>query len=424
MKIDKQALPKSEMKLTIQLTPEEMKKFKEQATKEISQHVKVPGFRPGHVPYEILLQHVHEEAIVNHAADLALPQTYSDAVLKEDIKAVARPKVKIIDNAPLHFEATVAVYPEVKIAGYQNLQLKEQEVKIEEKDIEEVLKDIQKQKAGHKEVDREAKVGDRVEIDFAGFDEGGAPLDNTQSSNHPLVIGEGSLVKDFEDQLVGMKKDEKKTFKVTFPKDYFHKPFREKKVEFKVEMKKVEEVTLPEWNEEFIESLVGEKKTLEEIKKMTRENLERDKKHQEKIRRENEFLEKITELVQVEIPDALLEEEIDAMIEEFQQSLGEKGLTLERFLEYSKKELKDLRDDRRKEAEKRLRLRFALQQVFTQDNIAVSDQEIEQEIAHIIGLYPKKEHYKIRKEYEQNYMRNRLFNKLKIEKLFEKYLGK
>lgn len=425
MNITVQKLPKSEVKLTIELTPELTEKFLEKAAKQISGMVKIPGFRPGHAPLEIVKKHVSEEAIESHMLDVALPETYSEAITKEKIKAVARPKINILEKKPFKYEATVAVYPDVAVSGYDKVNIKKNEPKVDDKEIEEVLKDVQTRQAKHKEVDRPAKKGDKVEIDFEGFDEGGAVLESTKSKNHPLVIGDNSLVKGFEDELVGMKKEDKKEFKITFPKDYFHKPFQGKKVLFKVEMKRVEEVELPEFTPEFLKQIAGKETTLEELKKTIRENLTRDKEHQEVVRRENEYLEKVIDHTKVELPDILVEEEIDGMIEEFKNDLEGRGITLTQFLEANKKEIKDLRETRRKEAEKRLMLRFGLQKIFEQEKIDVTEEELKKEIEEVIKLYPPKEQYKVRKEYKQgSYLIRRLENKLKMEKLFERFLGK
>jgi len=425
MNITVKTLPKSEVKITIEVPESRTEKLLEKAAMQVSEHIKIPGFRAGHVPLDILKQHVSEEAIFNHMLDLALPETYSEAIVKEKIQVVSRPRINIVKKSPLTYEATVAVYPKVEISGYDKMKIKKEEPKVEEKDVEEVLKDIQKRHATYKEADRAAKTGDRVEIDFEGYDEGGALLEKTQSKNHPLIIGEGSLVKGFEEELTGMKKGEKKSFKVQFPKDYFHKPFQGKTVEFKVEMKKVEDVQTPEWTPEFIKQIVAQDKSLDELKQIIRENLQHDKNHGEKVRRENEFLENIIKLTKLDIPEILIEEEIDAMIEEFKDELGKSGIPFETFLEQNKKDLKTMRQERRKEAEKRLTLRFGLQELFQKEKFEVTPDELKKEIEHVINLYPAKEQDKIRKEYKEgSYLLRRLENKMKMEKVFERFLEK
>jgi trigger factor len=423
MQIEVKTLPKSEVKLIIELTEEEMGKYNELAAKQVSEMVKIPGFRPGHVPPDVLKQHVSEETLAAHMLDIAVPEIYSAAVLKEKIKAVSRPKVSIVSEKPLKLEAVVAIYPEVKVSGYEKMDIPKKEVKVTPEEVEHVLNDIQQRHAKYVEVDRAAKMKDKVEIDFEGFDEGGAPLENTKSTNHPLLLGEKTLVEGFEEELVGLKKGEKKTFHITFPKDYFHKKFQGKKVEFRVEVKKVEEVVLPEFTPEFIKQLAGSEKTMDELKKIVEENLLRDHEYEEKVRRENEVLEKLIDKTQVEIPESLIEEELDGMIDEMKSDLENRGIPFDKFLEQSKKELKDLRADRRKEALKRLTLRFGLQQVFEQDHLSVSEDELKKEIEHVISLYPEHEREKLKKEYTTgSYLVRRLENKLKMDKLFERLL--
>lgn len=425
MNITLKTLPKSEVQLTVELTEDQMNKYYEKAAKQVSNMVKIPGFRPGHVPLDVLKQHVNEEALEAHMIDIALPEVYSDAILKEKVKAVSRPKIEIIQKSPLKFEAVVAVYPEVKVDGYQKAEIKRNEVKVEAKDVDEVLKDLQKRHATYPEVDQPAKMGDKVEVDFEGYDEGGAQLESTKSKNHPLVLGEGTLVQGFEEELVGLKKGDKKTFTVTFPKDYFHKAFQNKKVRFDVVMQGVREVKLPEMNEDFIKLVTGSDKTLDEAKKTIESNLKDDKDYEEKVRRENVFLEKLIDCTKVELPVALIEEEIDGMMDELKSEMGNRGITLEQFIEQTKKEMKDLREERRKEAEKRLTLRFGLHQVFEQEKIDLTPEELKHEIEQVISLYPAKEQYKMRKEYESgSYLLRRLENKLRMEKLFERFIGK
>ncbi len=426
MKVTVQQLPKSEVKLTIEVPQERLEKFMEKAAEQISTHFKIPGFRPGHVPLDVLKQHVNEEGIEAHMLDIALPETYTEAVMKEKLQVVSRPKVEIKSKSPLVYEATVAVYPTVEVKGYEKIDIKKEEPKVEEKDVQEVLDGILKRHTTYKEVEREAKKGDRVEIDFQGFDEGGAPLDNTSSKNHPLVIGDNSLVPGFEDELVGMKKGETKKFKVTFPKEYFHKPFQGKKVEFKVTLNMVEEGTKPEWTPDFIKQVTGQEQSMDDVKKVIRENLTQDRQQAEKVRRENAFLDKIIEHTKTDIPETLVEEEIDVMIEEFKSELEQRaGVTIEQYLEQNKKDIKDLRKDRRKEAEKRLMLRFGLQKLFELEKIDVAKEELDKEMEHIIDLYPKNEQYKVRKEYKDgSYLKRRLENKMKMDKLFERFLGK
>lgn len=423
MQIEVKNLPKSEVKLTIELSAEETQKYMEKAASQVSEVVKVPGFRPGHVPLDVLKGHVREGVIENHMIELAVPDTYSDALAKEKVKAISRPKVNILGTDPLKYEAVVATYPQVSVDGYEKIKIDKKEVKVEDKDVDEVLAEIQKKHATFKEVDRAAKKGDRVEVDFEGFDEGGAVLESTKSKNHPVILGEGTLVPGFEEELEGVKKGEEKEFTVTFPKDYFHKPFQGKKVKFKAKMNTVAEVELPGLTPDFLKKIAGAEIGLDEVKLNIRTNLEHERKHEEHDRRENEYLEEVIKHTKVELPDSLVDEEVEGMIQEFSDELEGRGLNLQKYLEATKKEIKDLKEERKKEAEKRLSLRFGLQHLFEQEKIQVSDADIKKELEKIKNLYPENERYKIDQEYKEgSYLVKRLENKLKIDKLFEKYL--
>lgn len=425
MEISVEKLPKSEIKITVALSLEETIKYLEKAAKQVSEMVKIPGFRPGQAPLEIVKKHVKEGAVEGHMLDIAVPPTYTEAIKKENLEVISRPNVNLLSDVPLKYEATVAVYPEVKISGYDKINIKAQDTRVEDKDVEEVLTDIQRRRATYQKVDRAAQKGDRVEIDFEGFDDGGAPLENTQSKHHPVIIGDGTLVPGFEDELIGLKKDDEKEFKVTFPKEYFHKPFQGKKVTFRVKVHEVEEIKLPDLSPDFLKEIAGEEKSVDEVKETIRSNLKQEREHGEKMRRENEFLDKLADMTKVEIPSALIEEEIDGMMEEFLSELEQRGHSMQQYLEGAKKTMEELREQRRKEAEKRLKLRFGLQQVFEQEKIVATEDDLKKEMQHILELYPENERAKLETEYKEgSYLRRRLENKIKMEKLFATYLFK
>jgi len=425
MNISVETLKKSQVKITVELTLEQTTKYLEKAAKEVSGMVKIPGFRPGQAPLEILKKHVKEGVIESHMIDSALPITYSEAVKKEKVEVISKPHIKIVSDVPLKYEATVAVYPEVKVNGYDKINIKPEKIKVEDKDVEAVIKDIQKQRAVYKKVDRIAKKGDRVEIDFEGFDEGGASLENTKSKHHPLILGEGTMVPGFEDNIEGLKKGDEKEFTVSFPKEYFHKPFQGKKVKFKVNVHEVEEIELPELTSEFLKQVTGEEKTLEDTQKMIRENLEHEKKHNDKTRMENEFLDKLADMTKVEIPEVLVEEEIDGIMEEFKNEMSQKGITMPDYLAQAKKTIADLREQRRKEAEKRLKLRFGLQELFKKEKIEVTEDDLKKELETMLALYPETERKKLKEEYKEgSYLRTRMENKVRMEKLFARFLFK
>lgn len=422
MKIAVSSLPKSQVSIRVEVVNDALTKYRERALQKLSNQVNMPGFRPGKVPANLLFERFGEEAISALTIDEALPSLYAEAVMEKKIFVVSRPEIKIVSNSPLIFEAVVAILPEVTLPDISGIKIEPKEVSVTDEDVDETVDAMVKRNAVYKIVEREAKTGDRLEIHFQGFDESGNKLEGTASRHHPVVIGDKAMVPGFEDQLIGLKKGENKIFEITFPADYHRKDFQNKKVKFEVEVVEVEERILPELNEELIEKLSGKKQSLEEFRTTLKEELLKYRQESEKQRHENEFLEKIMKNSVLELPEQIIEEEIDYLIEEMKRDLETRGISRKQFEEYLTEKQQDLRKDKRKEAEKRLTARIVLQKVFEKENISVSSEEITQEIEKVIATVPKEEKEAVGEIYTEGrepYLR--LKNKLFLDKLFAKY---
>ena len=410
---------KSQITITVTVPEERMKDFRKKACEDISHEVKVKGFRPGHVPPHVLEEHVEKKYIEAHTQEIAIQKTYAEIVVKEKIQVVARPKVKIEKESPLTYEATVAILPKVEIQDYKSIKVPKKEVEATEKDVEAVVEDMMKYGTTYKDVDRVAKKDDRVEVDFEGFDEKGKELPSTKSKNHPVIIGQGSLVGGFEDNLIGMKKDEKKEFTVTFPKDYQKKDFQNKKVTFKAEVKRVEEPSKPELNDEFVEKMTGKKRTVEEFKKDIEKNIQARKAQELEKDRENKYLEELLKKTKIEIPEALVDEEVEYILEDMKQEISMKGMEFDKFLEQTKTSEDDLRKKYRPEGERRIKIRLALRYMIEKEGIKPTDEEVKKEFELTKRSYPEKEHDKIQKEFDSGNLNGQLVNKIALKKLFE-----
>lgn len=405
------SLPKSEVEITITVPEEQMKEYRKKACEDISKEVSIKGFRAGHIPQHILEGYVEKKYIDARTQEIAIQRAYADIVIKENIQIISRPKVKIEKDEPFTFIATVAILPEVEIKDYKSIKIPKEEIKVDRKDIEAVLADMKKYSTTYKEIDRAAKKGDRVEVDFEGFDDKDIAVPNTKSQNHPIILGEGTLVKGFEEELTGMKKGDKKEFDITFPKDYGKKDFQNKKIKFKTELKMVEEAIIPEINEAFVEKMTGKKQTVPEFEKEIEENIKMRKDVEGKQKRENKYIEKLLEKVKIEIPDALIDEEVEYMISDMKEEISMKGMEFEKFLEQAKISLDDLRKKYRPEGEKRIRIRLALQHLIKKENISITEEQIKEEFEKIKMSYPK-----------QEYQPTQLANRMALRKLFEKVL--
>lgn len=416
-------LPKSEVEITITVPEENMDNYRKKACDDISKEVKVKGFRPGHVPPHVLEQYVEKKYIEAHTQEIAIQRTYTEVVIKEKIQVVSRPKVKIEKDSPLTYTATVATMPEVEVKDYKSIKIKKKEVKVDKKDIEAVLADMKKHGTQYKDVDREAKEGDRAEVNFEGFEKDGKAISNTKSQNHPVILGGESLIPGFEDEIIGMKKGEKKEFDITFPKDYGKEDFRGKEIKFKVELLSVEEGSEPEINEEFIEKMTGKKQSVKDFEDDIEKNI-KARKDTETIReRENQYIEELLKKVKIDIPEALIEEESEYILQEMREDIQMKGLEFEKFLEQSKTTEDDLRKKYKPEAEKRIKVRLALQYIIKEEKIEVKEDDIKKELEKIKAQYPTAESDKIDKEYKDGQLKAQLENKLALRKLFDKVLA-
>jgi len=436
-------LPKSEVELTITVPAEKLQEYYKKASEEISGDLKVKGFRPGKVPAHILEQYVDKMYILAHARELAVKYSYSSVVIQNKIQVVGRPEVKIegddhnhkhdencnhdeefekFTKEPLVYTAKVAIMPEVKVKDHKSIKIPSIEVKVEDSDLESVINDMKRHGTTHAFVDRGAQKGDRVEIDFQGYDEKGETVPNTDSKHHPVIIGENTLIPGFEENLIGVKKDEEKEFDLTFPKDYFKEDFQNKKMKFKVKVHHVEEPQVPELNEELIEKMTGKKDSVEDFKKELSKNILARKEQEAKGKRENDYIEELVKRMTVEIPESMIADEVEHIIHEVKDEVTGKGMEFEAFLERSKTTIDDLRKKYQEEGEKRLKIRMALQYVIKEEGVEISPEDIKTELERVKSFYPAKEHYKIDKDFKKGPMKDQIASRLTLRKLFKKVL--
>ena len=423
MKIVVEKQPKSGVKLSIEVSPEKLAQYKKVVMQKLNEEMDVPGFRAGKIPENVIEEKIGKEALQARLIQEALPLTYTEAVVKEKVQVVSRPQVKIISEDPLKYEAVVSVLPEIKLPDLKKIKVPKEDVKMTEKEVEQVLLDLRKRASKFKEVTRALKKGDRAEIDFEGFDDKGKALPSTKSQNHPVILGEQSLVPGFEENIEGMKKGEEKEFKVKFPKDYPHKPFQNKDVKFKVKVNRTEEVEMPELDEAFIQQISGKKQSLADFKKQLEGDLLVYKKRDVENRRREEFLSKLVEAAKLEVPEGLIKEEIDFMSEETKLNLKKQGIDFKVYEEQMKKQGKDLDKQYAKEAEKRVRVRLVLSQSLKDEKIEVEEAELDKAIEARLKNIPDQERERQTKVFEKGSDAYRqLQNRLALNKLFDLYL--
>ncbi len=388
MKVNVQKLPKSSVKIKIEIEPKEIETKLELAAKNISKDMKMPGFRPGHIPMNIVKQEVGEMRVWQEACAIVLPQMYAKAIIDNKLEAIGQPKVnveKIAPNNPLIFTAEVALLPEFKLPEYKNIKIKEKKVEVKDTDVEVSLKQLQTSRSLTKKVERPAQKEDMVVVDFKTFLDS-IPVDKGESKEHPIIIGENRFIPGFEDQLIGLKASDKKEFTLTFPKEYHQKNLAGKLVEFKVDVKSVNERHLPELNDEFAKKL-GKFQSIAELKSEIKKNMELEAKEKSRGNAEMELMDKIADKASIELPEVLVESELNKMLEELKGMVMSSGGQFDQYLQSLKKTEEELKKDLRERAEKRVKIGLILREITKQEKIIVDEKELEHEIEHTASHY-------------------------------------
>jgi len=423
MKTEIKNLPKSEVEILVELDPLEWGKFVDEAARTLAREVKIEGFRPGNAPKEMVEQKIGQGHILEAAADLAVRRTYIKILEEKNIDAIGKPEVHVLKVAmgnPFEFKIKTAVLPPIKLADYKKIakadkpKTKEQ-IKVEEKEIADSLEWLKKSRTKYATVVRPAQKGDRAEVDFIAK-HNGQMIANGESKNHPLVIGEGKFVPGFEDQLVGLKENETKSFSLVFPEDFAQKDLAGKLIEFEVKMNLVQEPQTPELNDEFAKSL-GKFESLEALKNNIKEGMAIEKENKEKEVWRAKVLQEIVKKSTMEMPEILIQAELAKMEQEFKENLMQMGLEYEQYLKNIKKTEQDLKKDWLPKAVERAQAGLILRAIADQEKVEVTGQEAEEEVNHIIKHYPDWDSVKEKIDMDQlaEYTKNRLKN----EKVFE-----
>jgi len=369
MEAKSEDLKKGKFKLTITVSPEEMVGYYNKSYEKIAPTIKLDGFRPGKAPRKLVEAAAGTARILSEALDMAVSENYYKAIIENKLNPISEPKI-VINKYPSYgestenvkevfeFEAEIEILPPVTLGDYSKVKVKIKEPKkAGAEDLKKVLDHFQKQSSTFSEVDRPAKKGDRVEINFEGFLKK-VRIDQMCSKNHPLVLGEGNLIPGFEEEIVGMKKGEKKDFKIKFPKDYHAKEYAGKEAEFSVELADLKEVALPELNDEFAKKFGH--KNMEELKKAIEKNLNQEMEEESKRNLEMEVIDKVLPLLNAEIPESLIGRETERMLHEYSEQLTRQGINFERYLDSIKKTREQIHTEMRPQAEKNVKIGFLL----------------------------------------------------------------
>lgn len=409
-------LPHSEIEVKVIVSWDEWKKYLDQAILELSKDVKIPGFRPGKAPKDMVEKKVGKGNILQNAAEKTIQKTYTDILVKDKIDAIGQPKAEILKLAEendFEYKIVTAVIPEVSIKDWKNAikkineKFKKETIEIREEEVEKEIKKIAESRAKLITVNREAKNGDNVLVNFSVL-RNGVPIENGTSENHPLILGKGVFIPGFEENVVGMKENEEKKFNLKFPDEYHEKSLAGKEAEFRLRLNLVQERQIPEINDNFASSL-GKFENLEKLKSSIKDGMKKEKELESKEKRRIEFLDEIIKLSNVDIPQVLINQELHKMKSEFEIQLSQMGMNLDSFLEKmsvagKKRTEEDLKNEWRPQAEKRVTSALILESIAKNQEIKVENEKIEEEMNKTIT------YYKNQKDMEKNIDLGRLYD--------------
>lgn len=426
MKSEVKKLPKSQVEISVELAWAELAPYLEKAAEKVSKEAKIDGFRPGKAPYSIVKQKFGEAAILNEAADDILSKTYFQVLKENEIMAIGQPQIRILKSAPendFSYVATVAILPKVKVGDLAKVSVAKAKAEVKPEQVEKVIEDIRKMRAKQVVVERAAKKGDVLELDFDIFLDK-VPIENGQYKKFPVSLGEGKFIPGFEEQVEGMKAGDEKEFELEFPKDYFEKKLAGKKCEFKAKCLAVYEVEMPEVSDGFAKEISGGQfGTVDAMKKNIEENLLKEEEAKADQKAEVEMFDKLVEASEFdELPETLLHNEMHRMVHELEDSVTRQGLNFEDYLKSIKKTHDDLEKDFRPQAEKRVKTSILCREIYQEQKMDVTEDEVGVEIEEMMKNYPANP--EVRKQLEaetyKDYLRNVIGNRKVVDYLKEK----
>lgn len=383
-------MKKNIKEINVTIEGEKWQKAIDKAYDKVSKKVKIDGFRPGKAPKDIFLKKYGKENLLVEAADSCMQDAYMD-ILKdnEGLEIVAQPKVEIkgVSDEKLELMFTLILKPEVKLGKYTGLGVKKEEAKVTKKEIEESIDHMRSHYAENVTKDGKVANGDIAIIDFEGFKDGVA-FAGGKAENYSLTIGSNSFIPGFEEQIIGMKKGEEKELNLTFPEDYHAEELKGAPVVFKVKVNEIKEVKVPELDKDFFEDLGMEGiDSKEALEKQVEENIKTRKESELENKYLDELLEAAAKNTEVDIPDVMIEEEIDRMLKQYEENLNMQGITLEQFYKFTNSDEKALRDQMKEEAGKRVKFRLMLEEIAKAEKFDMSDKDAEKEAEELASKY-------------------------------------
>ncbi len=375
--------------LDVEIEVEQVASALDKAFKKVAAKANVPGFRKGKVPRNIFEARFGVESLYQDAIDILLPQAYTAAVEQTGIEPVDRPEVDVEQFAkgkPFKFKAKVTVKPEVALGDYKGIEVPAADAEVTDEEVNQELERLQQRHAELVVVDEgPALAGDTAIIDFEGFLDG-VPFEGGKGERYSLELGSNSFIPGFEDQVVGLNIAEEKDINVTFPENYQAENLAGKPVVFKVKLHEIKRKSLPELDDEFAKD-VSEFDTLEEYKQDLAAKLKERKVKDEEAARETAVIDKAAEAAEVDVPEVMVDNEVEQMLRDFESRLRSQGLNLEMYSQFSGQSKEDLQEQMKGDAVKRVRNNLVLEAIAKAENLDVSEEDVSEELDKLAAMY-------------------------------------
>ena len=389
MSLQVEKMEKNMAKLTIEVSAEELEKALQGAYNKQKGQISVPGFRKGKVPRQMIEKMYGAAIFYDDAANALIPEAYSKAYDESGLEIVSQPKIEVVQiekGKPFIFTAEVATKPEVTLGEYKGLKVSKVSNRVTAKEVEAKLEEEQKKNARTITVeDRAVQDGDEVVLDFEGFVNGVA-FAGGKGENYPLTIGSGSFIPGFEEQLIGVETEKEVEVNVTFPAEYHAEDLAGKEAVFKCTVHEIKTKELPELDDEFAAE-VSEFDTLDEYKADIKTKIKEQKIAEGKRQKEDQAVEKAVANATMEIPEAMIDTQVQQMVQEFAQRMQSQGLTMEQYFQFTGLTADKMMEEMRPQAVKRIETRLVLEAIAKAENIEITDEKVDEEIAKMAEMY-------------------------------------
>mgnify|MGYP002511173573 CR=1 FL=1 len=389
MSLQVENLEKNMAKMTVEVPAETFEKAIKDAYNNNKKRFNIPGFRRGKAPLPMIEKMYGVEVFYEEAANIVLDQSYPDAAKESGLEIVSRPEIDLVQiekGKPFIYTATVAVKPEVTLGDYKGIQVEKASAEVTDQDVENELKRVQNQNSRLLTIeDRPVQDKDQVVIDFDGYMDG-QPFEGGKSEDYSLTIGSHSFIDTFEEQLIGKNIGEECEVNVTFPEEYHVKDLAGKPALFKVVVKEIKMKELPELNDEFAEE-VSEFETLDEYREDIRSKLLERKQKDAATENENRVVEKVVENASMEIPEKMLETQVQNMINDYARRMQSQGMSMDQYMQYTGMTMESLQEQTKPQAERSIRTRLVLEAVVKAEDIQITDEKVEEELQKMADTY-------------------------------------